>query len=92
MAKSLEAFDLYQVQHKVYAPVDSLLILRYKNSKGTFIHRQKVKLERPYQYEEDGEIIIEDMYKQKDEEKQFPTSKPDFDNWIDLQRKMYLKK
>lgn len=50
-----------------------------------------IKLEQPYQYNEDGKVIIEDMYRQKDEEKPTPTSQADFSKWLNVQRGKYLK-
>jgi hypothetical protein len=91
MVKSLEAYTIFQVQRTTYLTSDSFLIERYKASVGTFIHRQKVKLPKPYQYEEDNTIIIEDMYKQKDEIKPYPTSNDSFKKWIEAQKKIYLK-
>lgn len=91
MVKALDAYTIFQEQRITYLPYDSLLIEGYRSSIGTFIHRQKVKLPKPYQYEEDGVPIVEDMYKQKDEVKSLPTSNEGFKDWIEAQKKIYLK-
>ena len=92
MAEALDAYTIFQEQRAAYMPYDSLLIEGYKASVGTFIHRQKVKLPKPYQYEEDGNTVYEDMYKQKDEVKNYQTSNEGFKEWIKAQKKIYLKK
>ncbi len=92
MVEALDAYDTFQEQRTVYLSYDSILIEGYRTSIGTFIHRQKVKLPKPYQYEEDGVSIVEDMYKQKDEVKSLPTSNEGFQAWIEAQKKIYLMK